>query len=134
MSLVAELGILESEFNDNWTDTPIQFENDGSFIPPKNGAPYVRFFLLQGPSRLVGGRGAGVGRYRHMGIIQVDVLARQGNGTKAALALADKVGAIFREQMIDGVLCRTPAIAKPAGDAGYYRVTVSIEYQRDEIM
>jgi hypothetical protein len=133
MSLVVELGTLESEFADAWNDlTPIEFENDGTFKPPANQASYVRFVLLQGDSQLMGGRGNGVGRYRHFGVIQIDCYAREGNGTKAALSLADSACAIFREKRISDVLCRTPRISKPAGYGGYYRVTVSIEYQRDE--
>jgi hypothetical protein len=133
MTYAAELQTIESHFSTNWAGaTPIQFENDGAFEPPSDQAAFVRLFVLQGESENVGGRGKNIQKFRHPGVVQIDILSSEGRGTKPALDLADQASAIFRGKRVNDVIFRAPAIAKPAEGGGYYRVTVSVRYHRDE--
>ena len=132
MTWSTELRTLESHFATQWgATTPIHFQEAGAFTPPSDHSPWVRFQILQGESAIVAGHGAG-GRYRHPGVIQIDIQTAKGKGTAPALSLADQAAAIFRGKRIGDVLCRAPALSEPTPDGGYYRVTVSIRYQRDE--
>jgi hypothetical protein len=135
MTWAAELQTLESEFATNWgATTPVQYENDAAFTPPSDQADYAMFQILQGQSEIVGGQGGGNGKYRHRGVIQIDLYTSEGEGSAPALTLADTASAIFRGKRIGDVICRAPAISKPVSDGGYFRVTVSINYQRDETL
>lgn len=137
MTYAVELQALESEFDTEWAltgNTPVQYENDANFIPPTDQTAYVRFWVLAGESFTVGGQDNTKRKYRHTGVIQIDCLAPEGLGAVAALTLADQAAAIFRGKRISGVLCRAPGISRPGEESGYFRVTASINYQRDELL
>ena len=135
MGWAAELRTLESHFNTEWAGTtPVQYANDSAFQPPTDGSSWVSFTVIQGGSGTMGGRSNTARLFRHAGVIQIDIFTPQGIGVESALSLADQAAAIFRATRIDDVLCRAPAISRPASDGNYFRVTLSINYQRDEIL
>lgn len=131
MTYATELADLESYFATQWAQTtPVQYEN-AQFEPPADGSAFVRFWLLGGMSEATGYAGPTQRRYRHPGVIQIDIFTPQGIGAKPGLELADQAAAIFRGRRIGSVLCRNPALSKPVAESGYFRVTLSVTFQRD---
>lgn len=126
----------------NWDQesVPVAWPNygsnsGGSFVPPVD-RPYMRFYVAPGEARqLTIGDPAGQNRYRHLGLIVMQLYVFQGQGDGEALELADTAAAIFRNQKFSGVWSLTPRI-NTIGETpdGRYQINVTIPYQRDEVL
>lgn len=111
----------------------IKYENV-KFAPRPNDM-YVAAYIIEGDSfqASLGNRFV----ERHVGIVQVDIMTPEGQGTSTRNILADRIGEIFRRlkaTLVDGsyLQFRVPR-ATPLGNEGLYdRMAVSIAYYRDE--
>ena len=129
MTFSAERRAVETYFAAHWTACPVAYQNV-PFTPPDDQV-YVRLAVAPGSSQLVG-----LGRpklHRHQGSIIAQVSVASGTGGSAALALADRVVGLFRDQVIGGLVhCRSPRVAvDDGGDAGRFEIAVITPYWRD---
>lgn len=131
---------------DNWTTTPIQFQNaipDQQPWPPVdpntgNGIPWVYFEVMGSSSGLrgVGKPGSHVWLYR--GIIAAHVFVPINSGTDLAQQYAVTIGEIFRAQGFyndgNGAIVRTWSPQTDGGgsnadDGNWWRVTCTIPFE-----
>lgn len=132
MSYETERVNIETAFRASWgSTTTIQTENK-DFTPPASGA-WVVLTILRGQSEVVGLSGGNSRRYRHPGVLQIDVVIEQAKGTKVVLDLCDTVAAIFRGKRISGIVFLAPEgptrIDEP--ETSRLRFAVSIPFYRD---
>ena len=96
-------------------------------------APYVRFTILGGDSRLSGlGSPRGM---RDFGIAIAQIFIELNTGDKKLLELADKVRTIFRSlSVVSGgvqVTFRQPSFTRVGPSGAYYQGNVDCPYQAD---
>ena len=132
MSYEAERVSAEVAFETGWASaTPIKYQN-APFTDP-DGDEFVEFFVLSGPSNIASLGGVNT-MHRFIGFVQIDIYVPENTGTDRARELADTAATIFRDTRIDDMLFRASDITNGATPpAGYYRLTVTVPYQRDEI-
>jgi hypothetical protein len=134
MSFADERQAVEARLSDNWTTTPIAYENV-PFSEPSNGR-YVAVHVLTGqgtqedicPSP----------RHRYQGLIQIRITVPANEGTELAKSYADTISALFRSVSFSAgssgtILCRTPSILSLGIQDGQFTLVISVPYQRDVI-
>lgn len=94
--------------------------------------------IINGESNQVSMGGPGSNLFRHLGIVQIDILGIPKQGTGLLRSAADQWRKLFRQQQLTtstgDVITFNEASVRPAGrDNGRPRFIVSIPYYRDEI-
>ena len=132
MSYEADRLSAEGAFNTGWASTtPIKYQNVPMADP--DGAEFVGFTVLNGPSNISSLGGVNT-THRFIGFVQIDIYVPENTGTKRARELAETAAVIFRDKRIDAMLFRQSDITNGAPPPdGYYRLTVTVPFQRDEI-
>ncbi len=88
--------------------------------------------ILNGDSAL---RGLGLTKlYRYAGVVSIDIYIASKTGTKLADQYADTIDSIFRGQQFSSLLFRASTRTDLGNDDNYWRVNVSIPFQRDELV
>lgn len=115
---------------------PITFQNwgqfyqkDGSIETTKpNGSAWVRLSIQNGDSRQV----ATVGdKWRHPGVLIVQVFTPVGQGDKEALIIADAVVSVFQGVTVSGIRFRATSINAVGPSDGWYQVNVTTDFEYD---
>jgi len=139
MSYGDELLAIESRFSATWVKivngasvarTPVEYANVRFPMPKQE--PWVRLSVLPGAAFLVSMGPTKL--YRNPGIIDIGIFNVIGTASKDALALADAAAAIFRGVQFSGISCRAPGIVVLGVLLGWYQITVSVPYHRDELL
>ena len=134
MSYETERQNITTAFKTAWgagSNLPVQYENV-EFTPPGAGAPFVAFTVLRGQSQASGIVGGGVIRYRHPGVLQIDVNIAKGKGSRLALDLVDEIALIFRGIIVSGIVFRAPDVRRMLEpETARLRYVVSIPFHRD---
>lgn len=133
MSFDAERIAIEKRTQDNYTTYPVRYENVRFEEPSK--APWVSLSILNGRGQRVS-IGTSRALHRHAGVIQFDVYTPEGEGTVVARQIADELSTLFNEVQFSAgssgtITTRVPAIRSLGVTAGWYRLVVSVAYQRD---
>jgi hypothetical protein len=119
-----------------WTATPIYFENEYIDYPdPPNYVVMIECFGDMWEQESIGTNPVDLNRWREEGQIDAHVLAPRGAGSAQARGYAEAICEIFRGQEIDGIIFRRMSIgaSQPGDDDGkYWRMTATIEWQRDK--
>ena len=89
---------LEAEFNDNWTDTGIAWEN--ADLDPLPDGPWVRLTVMPSVSA---NAVIGSGMVRIAGYVVAQVFTKINEGSGDAYRLADKIKAIFENKQFSGI-------------------------------
>lgn len=122
---------IEGRLGDNWSTTPIKFEN----VPFKETKdPYVALFILDGEGQQISLGTPAVRRWPS--VIKIQIFVPQDTGTKLARTYADSLGTIFdRAQFSSGnsgtITCRIPSITHVGITNGWDQVNVTIPLKRD---
>lgn len=109
--------------------TPILWDNAPGEPPADN--PWVRATLLPGQAEKID---LGVpGRYRHPGVLDIQIFSPIQKGVRALTALADHMATIWRSVTVSGIVFRTPSLYR-VGDTtdGWFQMNVSVPYRWDE--
>lgn len=122
---------IEDRFKQNWTTTPIKFEN-APFLEIRSA--YVAIFIREGDGSQISLGTVALRRWP--GVIVFQIFIPQETGTKAAKAYADTIGGIFdRAQFFYGnsgiIRCRVPSASSSSVRDGWYQLNVSVPYIRD---
>ena len=135
MSYETERLAIRTAFKTAWeagSDLPVQWFNI-DFDPPADGSPYIAFSVLRGQSGQSGMLSATQARFRHPGVVQIDVVIGKGKGSRIALELVDEIAAIFRGQNVSGIIFRAPDVSQILEpEVSRVRFIVSIPFHRDE--
>ena len=119
----------KTQFEAVYPAIPIVFDN------LKNDKPvdsFVAVNILNGDSAL---RGLGATRlFRYAGVVSIDIFVPLKTGIKVAYQYADTVDGTFRGQQFSGLLFRASSRHDLGMDDNYWRVNISIPFQRDELV
>ncbi len=117
------------DFSAAYPGVPIIFDN---IKDATQAASFVILNILNGASML---RGLGATRlFRYAGVVSVDIFIPLKTGVKIADQYADTVDGIFRGQQFGGLLFRASSRNDLGMDDTYWRVNISIPFQRDELV
>jgi hypothetical protein len=134
MSYETERQTITTLFKTAWeagSNYPVQWPNQ-EFTPPSDGSPYVAFNILRGQSRAASLNSSGSARYRHPGIVQIDVIFSRGKGVRLANETADEIAAIFRGKTLSGIRYQAPDVREVSEpETSRVRFNVSVPFTRD---
>lgn len=127
---------IEDFLKSQWTDTPLVFENEDWPTPDEPVAfVFVEIFGDLMDQASIGAETQAANRWRENGQLSLHVLVPRGGGTRQARQLSRQLYDLFRGQEIGAIRFGTASIG--AGEPGemdgnYYRMTVTIDVERDE--
>jgi hypothetical protein len=131
MTFEAERAAFEQRMANNWSTTDIWFDN----VPykPTSGTSYVRFSILPGESQqtTIGGS---ANIHRNVGILDISIFTPEQQGTKVGKQYADTIAAIFRDVTFSNITCRSPYITDNGISGGWYHLTLTVPYWRDDCL
>lgn len=136
MSSPEAYAVIKGVFDANWTTTPAYFENaDWDLSASPAALVYVEVFSSFFDQASIGSGEPADNLWREEGQILAHILVPNGTGTVTARTLAKAVANLFRGKDISGI--RFGAISLGAGEPGttdgnYFRMTSTIEWERDE--
>ncbi len=127
---------IEAYLKAEWTATPVAFENDG-FEPPKTASAFVRveIFGTYFAQASIGEGDRVENLWREAGMIYLHVCVPRGSGSLPARTYCRQLADLFRGQDLGNIRFRDISIgAAEVGDekGNYFRMTVTIEWERDE--
>ncbi len=134
MSYEAERVNITAGFRVPWeagSNLAVQWPNH-KFDPPTDGGMYLGFRIIRGQSNAMGIVSSSKARYRHPGIVQIDINFAKNSGNKVANEVADEVAAIFRGQTISGIIFRAPDVREMLEpETSRVRLIITIPFHRD---
>lgn len=105
VDVAGALAAIEKRISDNWTTTPVAYENkrpEGEWPPvdpvTKAAMPWVYCELIDVPAGIVGFGTPSNQTVADGGIIKMHVMVKKGSGLKAARENAVALGELFRQQ------------------------------------
>lgn len=128
----SERAAIEKRVKDNWSTTPIVFDNVG-FRPADSN--YVSVAILNASANQLEINGASP-KHRYTGIISIQIFTDANSGTQTARTYADTIAAIFRNQSFSHsdsgtITCRTPNAIRAGVVDGRYQLNLTVPYYRD---
>ena len=136
MSSLTAYEAVRNHLEANWTDTPLVFENEEWPLPRNtNTFVFVEIFGDSYEQISIGADPQTTNQWREYGQVLVHVLVPGGEGTRKAREHAKTIVDLFRGRDIGGLRFRDASIG--AGEPGdrdgnYFRMTASLEWERDE--
>ncbi|WP_408913806.1 hypothetical protein [Brucella pseudogrignonensis] len=127
---------IEDFLRSQWTVTPLVFENeDFDLADEPEALVFVEIFGDLMDQASIGAETVAANRWRENGQLSLHVLVPRGGGTRQARQLSRQLYDLFRGQEIGAIRFGTASIG--AGEPGemdgnYYRMTVTIDVERDE--
>lgn len=127
---------IEDFLRSQWTVTPLVFENeDFDLADEPEALVFVEVFGDLMDQASIGAETVEANRWRENGQLSLHVLVPRGGGTRHARQLSRQLYNLFRGQEIGAIRFGTASIG--AGEPGemdgnYYRMTVTIDVERDE--
>lgn len=131
----AEQAAIMEHIDANWREddaliTPVAWPNQ-EYKPGDATTAYIEPFVNRqeafnadlGPTKTI----------RHPGLLSVNVRVLVHKGDDNALTLADQMGALFRNQNIEGLQFRAYTVRDIGAEGPWYRVQVDCPYWRDSI-
>lgn len=132
MSYAAEAQAIRSRFHTQWNDTTRVAWPNAKFDPTP-GQPWVRLSILTADAETVS-LPAPTTRYRHGGMVSVQVFVPDNEGDERAKDLAELACGIFRGVSADGVNYQAPYVTEGGNDGnGWYMLNVWVPYYRDSL-
>lgn len=127
---------IEDFLRSQWTVTPLVFENeDLELANEPEAVVLVEIFGDLMDQASIGAETQAANRWREAGQLSLHVLVPRGGGTRLARQLSRQLYDLFRGQEIGAIRFGSASIG--AGEPGkmdgnYYRMTVTIDVERDE--
>lgn len=137
MSSLEAFDAIKGRITEVWADeTPVVYENE-AFPTPNKPAPflYVEIFGTSYEQASLGADPQSQNKWRENGLLLLHMMVPNGSGTSQARIYAKQLAAMFRGQEVSGVVFRDMSIgaSEPGDEDGnYYRMTVRVDWQRDE--
>lgn len=122
-------------FNAGWNSTtyPVAWPNI-DFTPPANptaSTGWVRITVNPANARQAELGPVGARRYRHPGVVTVQVFTKDGTGSELSNQLCDTASAIFRGKTANNITYQAPYRDRVGSDDGWYQQNVVVPYYRD---
>ena len=124
MSFSSLRSTIESHFSNNWSHTPVEYDN----VPLNldNVKEYVSLVILETKSAQTS-LGPD-GEYTISGFVVVSIYTARGTGTNRSKQLADYVANIFRGVKIDSTLFFTPSGSKIHNRTAYFQFNITAPF------
>lgn len=119
---------IESHFSDNWTETPVVYQN----IAYNEMTEFIRVTILSGP-REQASLGCNNNTYRTTGVVIIQVFTPKNTGTKRALDIVDMLIAFLQSKVIGTVNFKTPYISFQNIVDSFYQVNLNCPFYVDNI-
>jgi len=138
MSFDTVIASIKTQLRNNWSTTPIRFQNEQADPPiASDGSPlpWVYFEVDGGTDEQMSIGSPGSNTYRRRGTIAAHVFVPVKSGDDIALGYAVQVGAIFRGQSFGAVTCEGASIAggaKGDDDGLWWLRSVTVPFWTDE--
>lgn len=129
MSFLAEQIAIESYFKDNWTYTPIAYENVN--LNSNSLDEWVRLTIRPANPQVAGISGSQL-MYRYKGVLFIQIFVREGIGSGRAIQFADYVSGLFRSKYVDGIHFGVPAVTRVGSRDSFFQVNVDVGFYREE--
>lgn len=100
---------------------------------PVQGIPWVRLSIREGEAQIVSLDGGDGRRFRHPGVVIVQVFVPANDGDGLAREIADSVAAIFRGKTIDCVRFRAPYVQVVGPEGAWFQLNVYCNFFYDLI-
>lgn len=131
-SFADERAAIEKRLKDNWSTTPIAFDNVG-FRP--TDSEYVAIFIQNATATQIELTGA-TPNHRYTGLISIQIFVDANTGSQTARSYADTIAAIFRNQTFSSgssgtIICRTPNVQRVGVVEGRFQLNLTVPYYRD---
>lgn len=131
-SFADERAAIEKRMKDNWTTTPIVFDNVG--FRPTDSA-YVAIFIQNASAQQIEIKGT-TPLHRYSGIIAIQIFTDANSGSNTARTYADTIAAIFRNQSFSygnsgTIFCRSPNVQRVGVVEGRFQLNLSVPFYRD---
>ncbi len=110
---------------------PVAYDNV-QFVPPNSGS-YIQASVIFGQSQQVSLGGPGQKRFRHIGLLTINIFAPVNTGDGAMLGTAGSVEALFRAVTVSGVVFQVPNVLRVGQDGKYYQIAVQCPFYADDI-
>lgn len=131
-SFADERAAIEKRLKDNWTTTPIAFDNVG--FRPEDSA-YVAIFIQNAAATQIELTGV-TPRHRYTGLISIQIFTDVNTGSQTAREYADTIAAIFRNKRFSSgdsgtIICRSPNVQRVGVVDGRFQLNLTVPYYRD---
>lgn len=125
---------LQELFEDNYSASPIKWDNAPIEDDLVRGVGYVAFFILNGDSQQIS-----LGTHpvdRHPGVVVIQSFTPENEGSRAARERFDLIDPIFkRKELVLGnsglIRMRVPSMTRVGTNDGWYQSNIEIPYIRD---
>lgn len=134
MNFIEAEAEIRAFFNTAWANaTPIAWPDLKFTIPSDEN--WIRFNCQENDGEQVSMGSPGSNRFRHYGVVTIQVFQPQGQGSKAARQLAtDALGVFMGAQTTNGVIFHDVAGRQIGNDGnGFYQINVVSSFYYDEI-
>lgn len=124
MSYLVEKSSIETFFQDNWTETPIFFEN----TIESRLEEWVRLTILNGDAYQ-----ASMGddpAFRYPGVVIVQIRIRKDLGSGRAVDLADIISEMFTNLVLGAIRFKVPRLDRGPIDQEWFILNVSVDFYR----
>lgn len=131
-SFADERAAIEKRLKDNWTTTPIAFDNVG--FRPTDSA-YVAIFIQNAAATQIEMTGT-TPNHRYTGLISIQIFTDVNTGSQTAREYADTISAIFRNKRFSSgdsgtIICRSPNVQRVGVVDGRFQLNLTVPYYRD---
>ncbi|RUM97913.1 hypothetical protein EET67_09875 [Pseudaminobacter arsenicus] len=136
MSSATAFNTIEQYLKAQWTATPLVFENEPHDLPDQPAHwVFVEVFGDTFEQASIGADGRDANLWRETGQIYINVMTERDIGTGQARAYAEQLASLFRGLDIGTLTFGRSSIGagEPGiGDGNYWRMTVTIDWERDQ--
>ena len=129
MSLATIEQVIQTRLKDNWTDTPIDWQNT-EFLPTMQEA-FVRVTIIPGSEDQIG-IGDADNMYRKVGVVFFSVFVPKNEGSRPAWTHVDNLMVLFRGLEVSGIRFRNSEFNEVGEAEGWFQVNLSIAFESDE--
>lgn len=132
MSYADEGTAILQRFYTEWAGTTGIAVPNKEFEPTAD-EPWVRVSILGADAALVSSGNTGDRRYRHTGLVSVQVFVPKNTGDGVARTLAEQACAVFRGVTADDVVYGAPYVTPGGTDGNWYQLNVWAPFRRDSL-
>lgn len=119
---------IEIHFCNNWTETPVFYQN----VAYNEDEEFIRVNILTG-TRYQASLGGTVNTYRIPGVVIIQIFCPLNKSTIRSLYLSDLIITFLQSQVIGSVNLKTPYISFQGSEKSFYQVNMTCPFYVDNI-
>lgn len=124
MSFSSVRATIETHISDNWTATPVAYDNVD--LDTSGLSEYISINLVEGDN--VQATLGDIGTYQAVGVLVIMIFTDKGIGSSRARQLADQLSSLFRGSKIDGMTFKVPSAKRIIYGSDYFQYNLSIPF------